>query len=214
MAAWMICGIANAQISKESIKEQKLAQTALNVKASKDAKKEAKRLKKEGWEVAPGHLTMEKQLDKSYRMQIEEDQYGLPKYIFGDAITPGNVYDAAKMQAIELAKINLAGQIQTEVTALIESTVGNEQISQEEAESVARTVSASKNLIAQSLGRVIPVIECYRVLPNKTVEVRLTLAYNKEMAMNSAKAAIKAKLEEKGEDLHNQLDKIWGLGNK
>ena len=45
----------------------------------------------------------------------------------------GGNYDAAKMQALELAKQNLAGQIQTEITALIENTVANKQLSAEEA---------------------------------------------------------------------------------
>lgn len=48
------------------------------------------------------------------------------------------------MQALELAKQNLAGQIQTEVTALIENTVANKQLSQEQAASVTQSVMASK----------------------------------------------------------------------
>ena len=99
--------------------------------------------------------------------------------------------------------------IQTEVTALIESTVANEQITQEQAESIARTVQASKNLIVQRLGRTFTVVECYRTLPNKTVQVRVTLAYNAKMAVNEAKAIVKAQLEAKGEELHEQLDAIW-----
>ena len=153
---------------------------------------------------------LEKQLDKSYSMYYEYEESGLPKYIIGDAMSPGKTYDAAKMQAIELAKTNLAGQIQTEVTALIESTVANEQISQDDAESIARTVQASKNLIVQRLGRTFTVTECYRKLANGTMEVRVTLAYNAKMAIDAAKAVIKAQLEEKGQDLHEQLDAMWG----
>lgn len=214
MAALMVCSIANAQSTKETIKERKqiakLAYSELNKKASKAARKEAKSLKKEGWGVAPGQLPLEKQLDKSYSMYYEYEESGLPKYIIGDAMSPGKTYDTAKMQAIELAKTNLAGQIQTEVTALIESTVANEQISQEDAESIARTVAASKNLIVQRIGRTFTVVECYRQLANKTMEVRVTLAYNAKMAIDEAKAVIKAQLEEKGQDLHDQLDAMWG----
>jgi hypothetical protein len=42
------------------------------------------------------------------------------------------------------------------------------------------------------------------------MEVRVTVAYNAKMALDAAKAVIKAQLEEKGEDLHNQLDAMWG----
>ena len=217
MAALMVCSIANAQ-SKETFKERKqlskLTQSELNAKVSKATQKEAKALAKEGWKVAPGHLPLEKQLEKSYRMNYEFDDSGLPKYIMGDAMSPGKFYDAAKTQAIEIAKTNLAGQIQTEVTALIESTLANEQIAQDDAESIARTVSASKNLIVQRLGRVIPVIELYKQHSNKSVEVRVTIAYNAEMALQAAKAVIKAELEAKGEDLHEQLDAMWENAGK
>ncbi len=213
MAALMICSVSYAQTTKESIKERKamakLSQSELNQRASKTARKEAKKLAKEGWTVAPGQLPLEKQLDRSYSMYYEYDESGLPKYIVGDAMSPGATYDAAKMQAIELAKTNLAGIIQTEVTALIESTVGNEQITQEQASSLARTVRASKNLIVQRLGRTLTVMECYKTLPNKTVQVRVTLAYNAKMAIESAKEIVKAQLEAEGEDLHEQLDAIW-----
>ena len=213
MAALMVCSVSYAQTYKETIKERKaiarLSESELNKKASKAARKEAKRLAKEGWVVAPGQLPLEKQLDKSYNMYYEYEEYGLPKYILGEAMSPGATYDAAKMQALELAKTNLAGMIQTEVTALVESTVANEQITQEEAASVVRTVQASKNLIVQRLGRTFTVIECYRTLPNKTVQVRVTLAYNAKMAIDDAKSVIKAQLEARGEDLHDQLDAIW-----
>jgi hypothetical protein len=41
------------------------------------------------------------------------------------------------------------------------------------------------------------------------MEVRVTIAYNAQMAIDAAKAIIKAQLEEKGEELHDQLDAMW-----
>lgn len=218
MAALMVCSVSYAQTTQETIKERKaiakLSNAELNQRASKAARKEAKKLTREGWKVAPGQLPLEKQLDKSYNMYYEYEEGGLPKYIIGDAMSPGATYDAAKMQALELAKTNLAGTIQSEVTALIESTVGNEQITQEQASSIVRTVQVSKSLIVQRLGRTFTVIECYKNLPNKTVQVRVTLAYNAKMAIESAKDVVKAQLEAKGEDLHAQLDAIWAQYGK
>lgn len=218
IAAMVFGGVSYSQSAKETIKERKqisrYSQAQLNKRASKQARKDAKRLKKEGWVVAPGQLPLEKQLDKSYNMYYEFEESGLPKYIIGDAMSSGNNYDAARMQAIELAKTNLAGLIQTEVTALVESTVANEQIAQDDAESIVKTVSASKNLIVQKIGRVVTVIECYKTLPNKTMQVRVTVAYNVRMALDDAKAVIKKQLEDKGEDLHNQLDAMWAQYGK
>ena len=70
---------------------------------------------------------------------------------------------------------------------------------------------ASKNLISQSIGRVITVVECYRVLDNKNREVMVRIAYNGEMAKEAAKKAIRQELEKKGEKLHEQLDQVLGF---
>ena len=203
-----------AQLTKEQQKERKeiakSTKSQLNEKATKAARKEAKTLKKEGWQTAPGALPIDKQLDKSYLMQYEygEDMY--PKYIMGEGMSVGGNYDGAKMQALELAKQNLAGQIQTEVTALIENTVANSQLSGEEAESITRSVLASKNLISQSLGRTIPIVEIYRTLSNKNKEVLVRIAYNGDAAKKLANDAVRKDLEQRGENLHNKLDELLG----
>lgn len=210
----MTSGVSFAQSAKELAKERKelmkASKSELNDKATKAARKEAKKLQKEGWTTAPGALPLEKQLDKSYIMQYEYDEEMFPKYIMGEAMSIGGNYDAAKMQALELAKQNLAGQIQTEVTALIENTVANEQLGTEQAESITRSVMASKNLISQSIGRTITVMEVYRTLSNKNKEVLVRIAYNSNMAKKAAKKAIKEDLEKKGDDLHEKLDELLG----
>lgn len=203
-----------AQITKEQLKERKeLAKATkkqLNEKASKAARKEAKTLTKEGWKVTPGALPLEKQLDRAYMMQYEFDGEGFPQYIMAEAMSTGGNYDAAKMQALELAKQNLAGQIQTEVTALIENTVANEQMDQSQAASITRSVMASKNLISQSIGRVVPVAETYRVVNGNNREVLVRIAYSMDAAKAVAKKVIKEDLEKRGDQLHGKLDQLLG----
>lgn len=212
IAALMLCvaGGTQAQITKEQLKERKelrkLAKKDLNEKASKAARKDAKKFTKEGWKVAPGGLPLDKQLDRSYMMQQDFDEDLFPKYLMAEAMSIGENYDAAKMQAMELAKQNLAGQIQTEVTALIENTVSNNQLEAEEAASVTKMVTAAKNLISQNIGRVIPVVEVYRTLGNKNKEVRVYIAYNSKMAKAAAKKAIRDELAKEGEELQKKLD--------
>lgn len=209
------CNLVLAQDAKEIRKERaeirKLAKTELNARVGKVVKKEAKRLAKEGWEVKPGALPLEKQLERVYLMQSEYDENLFPKYIMGEASSVGENYDAAKTAATSLAITNLAGQIQTEVTALVENTVGNKQLSAEEAASITESVMASKNLISQSIGRTIPVMECYRINKKKNNEVLVRLAYNAEMAKAAAKKAVREELEKKGNNLHEQLDKVLGF---
>lgn len=216
MAVCLMAGTTTsyAQLTKEQLKERKetvkASKAQLNESASKAARKEAKKMEKAGWQTAPGALPIEKQLDKAYLMQYEYDADMYPKYIMGEAMSIGGNYDAAKMQAQELAKQNLAGQIQTEVTALIENTVANEQLSGEDAESITRSVLAAKNLISQSLGRTIPVVEVYRTLDNKNKEVLVRIAYSGDAAKKIAKEAVRKDLEQRGNNLHNKLDELLG----
>jgi len=203
---------ASAQITKEQAKERKeiykSSKSQLSEKATKTARKEAKILAKDGWAAAPGALPLEKQLDRSYLMQMEYDENMYPKYLMGEAMSIGENYDAAKMQALELAKQNLAGQIQTEITALIENTVSNKQLAAEQAASITQSVMASKNLISQSIGRTITVIELYRTKQNKNKEVLVRIAYNGDMAKEAAKKAVREDLEKKGDGLHDKLDEL------
>lgn len=209
-----IVSVSYAQTTNEQLKERKelakITKKELNEKASKAARKEAKRLSKEGWKTAPGALPLEKQLDKSYMMQYQYDSDGFPQFIMAEAMSTGGNYDAAKMQALELAKQNLAGQIQTEVTALIENTVANEQMDQGDAASITRSVMASKNLISQSIGRVVPVVETYRAVNGNNKEVLVRIAYSQNMAKAAAKKAIAKNLEQQSDSLHNKLDKLLG----
>ena len=204
------CSCIYAQSNNTHKDQIKASKKELSQKASKEARKEAKRLIKEGWKVAPGALPLEKQLDKSYVMQYQYDSDGLPTFIMAEGMSIAGNYDAAKMQALELAKQNLAGQIQTEITALIENTVSNEQLDQNNAATITRSVLASKNLIAQSIGRVLPIVETYRVISNSNNQVLVRIAYSYDLAKTTAKNAIKKELEERGDSLHNKLDNLLG----
>ena len=212
----ILCLSANmtAQTAKDVRKGRqemrKASKSELNEKASKDARKEAKKLTKEGWVTVPGALPLEKQLDKSYMMQTEYDEDMYPKYLMGEAMSIGENYDAAKMQALEVAKQNLAGLIQTEVTALVENSVANKQLGAEEAASLTQSIMGAKNLISQSIGRTIIVMECYRVKSNKNKEVLVRIAYNGAMAKAAAKRAVQDELKDKSEEIHKKLDKILG----
>ena len=214
----MACSLAMAdkkndlkEIRKERQEITKMAKKELNSRVDKATKKEAKRLEKEGWGVKPGVLPLEKQLEKSYLMQSEYDADLYPKYIMGEASSIGQNYDAAKVSAMSLAITNLAGQIQTEVTALIENTVANKQLSPDEAASISETVMSSKSLISQSIGRVLTVVECYRINEKQNNEVLVRVAYSGDMAKEATRRAIRQILEEKGNNLQEQLDKVLGL---
>lgn len=179
--------------------------------AEKNIKKEVKLLKKEGWKVAPGNIAMNLQLKDTYSKALERDEKGYEKYVSGEAMTVGETYDAALFQATNLAKLDLAAKIETEVAELIDTRLGNKQLSQKQAVSLVESVAASKNLVAQKLGRVIVPLKMYRDLDNGNVEVRTIVYYSHDMAMDLMKQTMREDLEQKSDDLAKQLDKILGI---
>lgn len=194
------CVTVNAQ----QISEQ--AKKAANAKVTKDAKKEAKRLKKEGWNVTPGGIPIERQLDRAFGLQYEITDDNLPKYIIGTGMSVAEAYDAAKMQATEIAKQDLAAKTQSELTSEIKSTVANNQLSPDEAASVVEVINASRSLITQSIGRVITITEVYRYKENKNVEVLIRVAYDSENIKKAAKQAIRNDLRKRGNEMHKKLE--------
>ena len=188
-------------------KPDKQARKEMKRKAYKKARKEAKKFRRKGWYVAPGALPMDKQIEKSWELQYKIDEDGYPLYIVATGNSVAETQSAAKIQSTELAKLELAGLVQTNVAALIENSIANNQLNNEEAASVTKTVAASKNIIAQEIGRVIFLFEIYKKV-GKNVESSVRVGYNNEMAKEAAKKVIRQQLEEQTEILHEKLDKL------
>jgi len=182
-----------------------------DVKAMKQARKEGKKMKKDGWNVAPGALPLEKSLERSWSMLLDYDEEGKKKFLDADGNAVAESKSAADLQALELAKLNLAGQIETQVAALVEASVANQQLTREEAASVTKVVAGSKNMIKNVINEVDPVYKVYREVGRKNVEVQLKIFYDRENAMNGAKKIIKNKLEEETNIIHEKLDNILDL---
>ena len=187
---------ANKQASKE-----------MKRKAYKQARKEAKKYRKKGWYTAPGAIPMDKQIERAWELQYLLDDHNYPLYIVATGNSVAETQSAAKLQATELAKLELAGLVQSNIAALIENSVANQQLNAEEAASVTKTVAASKNIIAQEIGRVIIMFEIYRRI-DKNIESSVRVGYNSELAMETAKKAIRKQLEEQTDILHEKLDRL------
>ncbi len=189
-----------AQLDKKQLKQ-----------IEKSAKKDAKQLEKEGWKVAPGNPSMELQLIDSYKMQYQRDEFGYDKFIQGEAMTVGQMYDAALFQAQNLSKMDLAGKMETRVIQIIDNKLANKEITRDEATSLATSVSAGKNLVAQKLGQVITPVKLYRDLPNGNIEVRVIVYYSQALAMRAAKEALRGELEKDASELAGKVDDIIGF---
>ena len=179
-----------------------------NSKASKDARKEAKELKKQGWLTTPGALPLEKQLDRSYQYQNATDDDMNDVWVSGNGQSVGEVYDAAKMQATEVARLDLASKISTECTGLIDNLTANKQLANDDATSISTLMAESKTIFSQKLGQVKVVVEAYRVLPNKKKEVMIRMFAKTSDIQNIAKNAIREELEKRGVKMNDELNAL------
>lgn len=177
----------------------------------KQAKKDAKKYRKEGFRTFIGGLPLERQIEGAWLKTIEVDDRGLNEYIVANARVIGGNTSGAKMQALHQAKVEMAGLISTSVAALIESSTANSELSQQEAVSLNKALQASKELITADFGRVSVEIEIYRELSNRNVEVITCLAYSSRQAFEIAKKNMVQKMEDGTEALHKKLDSLMGL---
>ena len=134
---------------------------------------------------------METQLENSFKAQSEIDAMGYEVWIVGEGRSTGSIYDAARTQAITVAKGEIAQKLRTDMTSTIEQDLANEQFGADEAESIAKTiVSQQGRSIDQQLNRPKTLMECFRKLPNGNTEVLIRCAISSETVNKLAKAAI------------------------
>ena len=199
-----------AQTQDDARKERKevvkQSEKKLNAKVSKATKKEAKRLKKEGWQ--PIGLPLETQLERAYLKQLEETETGYPVYIVGEGKSFGKTFNTAKNAANEVAKNEIVGKMQAQITSLTELSLDNNQLSPNDAVSIDKVLTASKNLVVKRLSRVIELVEFQREKDGGE-EVLVRLAYNQKMALEEMKSVMQQELEKEDKDLHEELDKIF-----
>ena len=204
LIAPFIFQVASAQYSTKEVKQ------TLKMKPPREIRKQAKEYEKQGYKEAVGALSIERQLTNAWMKEVETDDKGFPKYLFAGATSVGETQIAAKLQASETAKLDLAGQIATSVAALIETNIANSQLNTEEAASVTKTVAASKSIIAQKISRVVPVVEMYRNI-GVNMEANVRIAYSQEMAMEQAKEVVRKSLEEETNILQDKLEKLMNF---
>ena len=193
------------------------------IKAGKMARKEGRRFKREGWRVLPGSLPMAKLLDRSWRKQLSEDDYGKAKYIWAAGNGVAGSQAAADMQAMEVAKLQLAGQLESNLTAIAKTSIANNQTTKAKAETVTKVVTAAKNTIITRLRSVEPTYKIYREVTelvrrkkrkrgikvdNGNIEVQVMLFYNKKEAAAIVEEAAKKVLKEELEDVHKEVNDL------
>lgn len=199
------------EISEQQQKKEKQLRKELNEKVGKQAKKEGARLVKEGWETPPGDLPLKNKLDAFYIKRQESDSEGFPVWYTAFAQSTGNTQMAAKLAAIEMAKLDLSAQLASNISGLVESSLASNSISTDDATNIQKVVASSNNVISTNLARVITLVEIYKKTPEGNTQCAVHVGTNAKVAEQIAKKAIRKKLEEETNVIKENLDKILGM---
>jgi hypothetical protein len=223
-------GHAQLKTRKELNKERKDLRDKVKDKALKKARQAAEDLEKEeGWRTFPGDVPMDKMLEQSwmnqYEMRQNPDGTESNAYIWATGNGVAQTKSAAQMQAIELAKVELAGQLKTYVAAITTSNIGNAQLSGVTAETEQNIIQSAKNITSATLTQIKPLVLLYRTkIPKKelkknnkqqlapgVVEVQVMLFYDLYQADFQSRDAIKEELKDKMKDNEAELKKLMDL---
>ncbi|RLD79878.1 MAG: hypothetical protein DRJ10_08180 [Bacteroidetes bacterium] len=223
-------GFSQVKTRNQLKKERKDQRKKIKEKALKKARKEAKRLAKdEGWSVFPGDKPLDKMLEdswmKQYEMKLNNDMSETNAYIWATGNGVSKTKSAAKMQAMELAKVELAGQLKTHVAALTTSNIANAQLSSVDAETEMSIVQSAKSITSATLTQLKPIVVLYRTkLPKKelkknnrmqlapgTVEVQVMIYYDLYQVDLQTRETIKQELKDKLKDNEEELKKLMDL---
>lgn len=184
--------------------------------AIRKADQEAKRRRKEGWDVPPGSIPMEMVFQKAWQHEMEMDEDGNPKYIMATGSAVGGTKAAADQAAMTAARNELAGAVGAKVSELIETKRANDQIDQTTANTLDKTVSNSKTLIQAELTGVKTAYKIYKNIDDKSnkkknVAVEVKLFYDLDEALRIAQKVIRKELEKESDELGKQLDDILNI---
>ena len=200
--AMFIASVTFAQKTEKELKKE------VKENAMKEAQKEAKRLSKEGWKTNPGSLPLDKLVEDAWMKQYQTDEKGEPFYIFADGNGVAESKSVAEAQAIELAKLQLAGSIETQIGSLVKANLANAQASTQDATSVTEIIQSSKSVFLQQLGYVNPNFKIYRDLKENKIEVQVKIFYETKQSFAIAKKAIRNELKDKLKKTDEQVDKL------
>ena len=179
-------------------------------RAIKEARKEAKKWEKEGFQNTPGNLSLEIQFERALVKRVLLDDQGVPRYISVSGSAISGSESVAQANALDNTRAILAGQIQSDVSALVSNNKANTGYTAEEIETIDEFISNSKTLIQKELGIIRPEVEMVRRVDDK-YEYRLTILYDLLEAKKVTKEIVKRDLKDKLSKNEEDLNKILGL---
>lgn len=179
-----------------------------------DVKNKAEQYRSEGYE-AKGPRTIEAYLQNACKKDTATNEDGEDKYMMVFSEGTGEDFQSARNAVSADITSTMASRIETRVAGLTKRSLNNRIISQRSAESINKTVTANKQIIAQNISRDILYTfsrEIEDEEDGKTIVQVEALAYfSQRMADKVAKQQLEKKMEDETEQLHKDLNKLFDL---
>lgn len=212
MAMMFVAGV-QAQSAIDMNRQQNelngILRKTLNAKPTKEAKKEAKQLMKQGWSVPAGERSIEQQITESLLLgaEVMADENGAPtrRFIQHTAVTVAGTYNAAYATGRANAQAEIANMLATEIAAAMKGKLDNAQQNTITATSVDKYNQRIRSIVHESLTNSIPVLSMYRTLPNNNVEVQVRIAFDKKEVTARIKRNLQKELEVDGDELDGMI---------
>lgn len=209
VAAIMIATTATAQTAMELARQQQelnaINMKMLNAKPTKQAKKQAKELKAEGWTVPAGDIDIAQQVTRSqlYSAELTTDESGnvTKRYIMQTAQQTAGTYNSGYAAARAAA--------QTELVTAMQQKLDNSQSNALTAITIDKFNQRSRMIVDQTLTNAIPVLAIYRRLPNNNFEVQVRIAFDKKELIARIKRNMEQELEKEGDKLYDIVDTVF-----
>ena len=217
VAALMIAATATAQTAMELARQQQelnaINMAMLNAKPTKQAKKQAKELKAEGWTVPAGDLDIAQQVTRSqlYSAELATDESGnvTKRYIMQTAQQTAGTYNSGYAAARAAAQTELAAMLKTELVTAMQQKLDNSESDALTAITIDKFNQRSRMIVDQTLTNAIPVLSIYRRLPNNKFEVQVRIAFDKKELIARIKRTMELELEKDGDKLYDIVDAVF-----
>lgn len=209
--------VSYAQSASELAKQQKelneINLKLLNSKASKSARKEAKKLIKQNWLVPAGSKSIDMQITEVQLLGevLMADENGNPvkRYIIRSSQAVSGSFNAGVAAARANAQVEIAAMLQTKVAAAMETKLDNQQTTSITANTVEKFHERAKSIIDACLTNTNTVLSIYRLTPQNNYEVQVQVAFDKKELSARLKRRIQQELEMEGDnDLNDIVDGV------
>lgn len=182
-------------IKNHHTKEQQKQQAML--------KHKVKELEKDGWTVLTGAFSIEKQVARAFEFENERDVHNSPVYVICDGHATAENIAAAKVEATELARMDLAVRIRTEVEATIDSLVTNKTLSQDQAADIySALLVESGHRRRPRYPRLLEICSFHRILQDGRKEAWIRMAVKMSQIKQTAMEDVKDEMRSMGIEIN------------